>query len=134
MIFDAEALLGIMEALAAAEGVPIPVSITTVRATVAQAKRLAGGRAEDEAAALFYACACQARLFGKIADRFLDGVGGAQARRVGLELKANELDIVLLRGRIAFGAADWNEVRETFAGWLHPLGIPTGRPAPKRPR
>jgi len=37
---------------------------------------------EDEAAALFYACACQARLFGKIADRFLDGVGGAQARRV----------------------------------------------------
>jgi hypothetical protein len=49
-------------------------------------------------------------------------------------LDANELDIVLLRARIAFGAVEWNEVRETFARWIHPLGEPTSRAAPKRPR
>jgi hypothetical protein len=134
MIFDAGSLSRVVAAHAAAEHVPMPVSNATMRAIVSEAERLAGGRVGDEPAALFYACARRARLFGRIASRFLDAVGRAQAIAIGLELDATELDIVLMRGRISFGAADWNEVRETFARWHHRVGEPARRAPPKRQR
>ena len=49
-------------------------------------------------------------------------------------LDATPLDIVLLRGRIAFDTVGWEEVRDAFAGWLRPAGVPL-KPSPrKRPR
>ena len=53
---------------------------------------------------------------------------------VGLVLHANELDLVLLRGRIAFKAVTWEDVRSDFAIWLSPPGQKPKRTTPKRPR
>jgi hypothetical protein len=134
MIFDAGSLLRIVTALAEEEGVPVPVSLGTLRAIVIEAERLAAGRTEHEPAALFYASARSAHLFAKTARPFLDGIGRAQAVRVGLALDADELDIILLRGRIGHRAAHWMDVREAFAGWLRPSDEPPRRRPPKRPR
>jgi hypothetical protein len=73
-------------------------------AIVDEAERFAGGHERDEPAALFYACALRAAAFGKIATPFLDDIAAAQAAAVGLKLDASELDLILLRGRIAFAA------------------------------
>ena len=129
MIYDPDALLALVAHFAEREGVPVPVNRTTLRAIVVEAGRLAAGQAADEPAALFYASARRARLFGKVATPFLDAVGGVQADRVGLRLDATPLDIVLLRGQIAFDAVGWEEVRESFARWLRP-GVPP-KPSPR---
>lgn len=122
MIYDPDGLLALVAHFAKRASVPVPVSGTTLRAIVAEAEQLAAGQAVDEPAALFYASARRSRLFGKVATPFLDAVGGVQADRVGLYLDATPLDIVLLRGRIAFDAVGWEEVRDAFAGWLRPAG------------
>jgi hypothetical protein len=134
MIFGADALLERVAQHAAMLGVPMPLDVATMQAIVAEAERVAGGRVDDEPAALFYACAHSARLLGKVAGPFLDKIAPAQANAVGLVLHASELDLVLLRGRIAFGAAGWEEVRGDFAAWLSRAGQPPSRTTPKRPR
>jgi hypothetical protein len=134
MIFDAGSLFRIVTALAEEEGVPMPVSLGILRAIVVEAEQLAAGRTEDEPAALFYASARRTHLFAKTARPFLDGIGRAQAARVGLALDADELDIILLRGRIGHRAAHWMDAREAFAGWLRPSDEPPRRRPPKRPR
>ncbi len=53
MIFDADALLDLVSQHAERQGVPVPVGRATMRAIVAEAERLAGGRTGDEPAALF---------------------------------------------------------------------------------
>jgi hypothetical protein len=134
VIFGPDALLELVGQQAAKHRVPLPVSRATMRAIVAEAERLAAGRADDEPAALFYACARRARLFGKIGGPVFERVVPAQADAVGLVLDATPLDILLLRGRIAFDAVGWGEVRDAFAGWLRPAGAPP-KPSPlKRPR
>jgi hypothetical protein len=127
MIFDAGSLFRIVTMLAQKEGVPVPVSLETLHAIVIEAEGLAADRTEDEPAALFYASARRAHLFAKTARPFLDGIGRAQAVRVGLALDADELDIILLRGRIGHHAAHWMDVREAFAGWLRPSSEPPKR-------
>jgi len=134
MIFDAGSLFRIVTALAELEGVPMPVSPGILRAIVMEAERLAAGRTKDEPAALFYASARRAHLFAKTARPFLDGIGRAQAVRVGLVLDADELDIILLRGRMGQRVAHWKEVQEAFAGWLRPSDEPPRQRPPKRPR
>ena len=47
---------------------------------------------------------------------------------------ATDLDILLLRGRIAFGAAGWREVRDDFAAWLRRPEEKPRHAAPKRGR
>jgi hypothetical protein len=103
-------------------------------AIVDEAERLAGGHERDEPAALFYACAVRAAAFGKIATPFLDDIAAAQAAAVGLKLDASELDLILLRGRIAFAAVGWEGVRDDIAGWLRPIDQEPQQTAPKRPR
>jgi hypothetical protein len=134
MIFGAEALLRIVAHHAANLGIPVPVDHATLQGIVAEAERLAGGHVDDEPAALFYAGACRAGRLGKVANPFLDKIAAAQAEAVGLVLHANELDLVLLRGRVAFGAAEWDDVRRDFASWLSAPGQPPSRTTPKRPR
>jgi hypothetical protein len=134
MIPDPDVLLRRVARHAAEEGVPVPVTLATMRDIVAEAEQLAAGRAEDEPAALFYACARRARLFGRVATRFVEMVGGAQAGVVGLRLDATELDTILLHGRLAYGAADWIDVRDTFAGWLRPCDEPPKRRPARRPQ
>ena len=134
MILGPDALLKLVAERAVEYGVPVPTNSAKMQAIVAEAARLAGSRSEDEPAALFYVCARHARLFGKVASPFLDDVAGAQAAEVGLTLDVNELDLVLLRGRIAFSAADWEAVRGDFAGWLRRPGEKSNRAPPKRPR
>ena len=51
-----------------------------------------------------------------------------------LVLHADALDLAMLRGRIAFEAAGWEDVRRDFATWLSAPGQPPSRTAPKRPR
>ncbi len=134
MIFGAQALLGIVAQHAAKLGVPVPVDHATLQAIVAEAEHLAGGHVDDEPAALFYACARRAGKLGKVSRTFFDRIAAAQAEAVGLVLHANELDLVLLRGRVAFGAAGWDDVRRDFASWLSAPGQPPSRTTPKRPR
>jgi len=134
MIFDPDALLELVARQAAKLRVPVPVSATIMRAIVAEAERLADGRIEEEPAALFYACARRSKLFAKVAAPFADDVAALQADAVGLKLDADELDLIILRGQVAFGTAGWNDVRDAFAGWLHPIGEPSRRPAPRRLR
>lgn len=133
MIFGPDELLELVVHHAARLGVPVPVDHSTMLSIVAEAERLAGGRTEDEPAALFYACARRAGLLGKVGRTFFDDIAVAQADAVGLALDASELDLVLLRGRIAFGAR-WDDVRGDFAAWLSPRGQKPNRTAPKRPR
>jgi hypothetical protein len=134
MIYDPDALLALVAHFAEREGVPIPVSRATLRTIVVEAEQLAAGQAMNEPAALFYASARRSRLFGKVAPPFLDAVGGVQADRVGLYLDATPLDIVLLRGQVAFDTVGWEEVRDAFGEWLRPAGVPS-KPSPrKRPR
>jgi hypothetical protein len=134
MILDPDALLKLLAQHAAKLGVPAPVSRAKMPVIVAEAARLAGGRREDEPAALFCICARYARLFGKTSPPFLDDVASVQAAAVGFELDASELDVLLLRGRIASGAADWEAVRGEFAGWLRRAGEEPNRAPPNRPR
>jgi hypothetical protein len=134
MILGPDALLKLVAERAAEHGVPVPTSRARMHAIAAEASQLAGGRGEDEPAALFYVCARHARLFGKVAAAFLDDVAGAQAAAVGLELDVSELDLLLLRGRIAFAAVGWEAVRGDFAGWLRRAGEKPKRAPPKRPR
>jgi hypothetical protein len=134
VIFGPDELLELVGQQAAKHRVPLPVDHATMRTIVAEAERLAGGRAHDEPAALLYACARRARLFGKIAGPVFERVVPAQADAVGLVLDATPLDVILLRGQIAFGAVGWEEVRDTFARWLRPATAPP-KPSPwKRPR
>jgi hypothetical protein len=134
MILDPDALLKLIAERAAKYAVPVPTSRATMHAIVAEAERLAGGHSKDEPAALFYVCARNARLFGKVAAAFLDDVAAVQTAAVGLELDASLLDLALLRGRIAFAATDWEAVRGDFAGWLRRAGEKPKRAPPKRPR
>lgn len=134
MIFDPEELLGLVAHHATKLGVPVPVDRSTMEAIVVEAERLAGNRTADEPAALFYACARRAALLGKVGRTFFDDIAVAQADAVGLVLHATELDLVLLRGRIAFGAVGWDEVRNDFASWLSPVGQTPKHRASKRPR
>jgi hypothetical protein len=134
MIFRPEELLELVADHAAKLGVPVPVDYLTMRAIVAQAELLAGSVTGDEPAALFYACARHAGLLGKVGRTFFDDIAVAQADAVGLVLHATELDLVLLRGRIAFGAVAWEEVRADFASWLCPPGQRPKHTTPKRPR
>jgi hypothetical protein len=134
MILDPDALLRLVGERAAKHGVPLPTSHATMQAIVAEAERLAAGRRDDEPAALFYACAQQAHSFGKVAAAFLDDVAAIQAAAVDLELDASQLDLVLLRGRIAFAAVGWEAVRSDFAGWLRRPSEKRKRAPPKRPR
>jgi hypothetical protein len=134
MIYDPDGLFALVAQHAERQHLPVPITHATMRTIVAEAERLAAGRSTDEPAALFYACARRARLFGKVATRFMDMVGGIQADAVGLTLDATELDLTLLRGRIAYNAAGWEEVRDAFAGWLRPPGAPPKASPPKRLR
>ena len=134
MIFGPDELLEFVAYHAAKLDVPVPVDRATMRDVVAEAERLAGGRTDDEPAALFYACARRAGLLGKVGRTFFDDIAVAQADAIGLALHASELDLVLLRGRIAFGAAGWEDVRADFAAWLNAPGQKPKRTAPKRPR
>jgi hypothetical protein len=85
MIFSPDELLTLVAELAAKHGVPVPVSRATMRTIVAEAEQLAGGRDDDEPAALFYACVQRARLFAKVGGPFLARIVPAQAHAVGLE-------------------------------------------------
>jgi hypothetical protein len=134
MIFDPDELLKLVAQLAKKHDVPVPVSRATMCTIVSEAEQLAGGRADDEPAALFYACARRARLFGKVAGPFIERIVPAQVHAVGLDLTASELDFLLLRGRIGFNAAGWEDVRNDFAGWLRRPGEKPKRAHPKRPR
>jgi hypothetical protein len=134
MILDAAALWKLLAQHAAEHGVPVPTSHGVIQTFVAEAERLADGRTGDEPAALFYVCARNARTFGNVSTAFLDDVAAAQAAASGLKLDASLLDIMLLRGRIAFDAAGWEDVRNDFAGWLHRPGGKPPRAPPKRPR
>lgn len=134
MIFAPDALLELAALLAAKQCIPLPLDRETMSAIVHEAERLSEGLERDEPAALFYACALRAAAFGKIATPFLDDIAAAQAVAVGLVLDATALDLILLRGRIAFAAAGWEDVRHEFAGWLRPADHASQRPSPKRPR
>jgi hypothetical protein len=134
MIFDPDALLQLAAQLAAKQGIPLPLTRETMCAIVAEAEHLAAGNERDEPAALFYACALRAAAFGKMATPFLDNIAAAQAAAVGLKLDASELDLILLRGRIAFAAVGWEGVRHDIAGWLRPAEHRPKRPEPKRSR
>ncbi len=133
MIYDADGLLELVAHFAARKSVPVPVGSATMLAIVDEAQHLSAGRTADEPAALFFACARRARLFGKVATSFLDLVGALQADAVGLQLDATELDLMLLRGRIAYGA-QWPEVRAAFAQWARAPAEPDKPRPPKRPR
>lgn len=132
MIFDPDALLQLAALLAAKQAIPVPLNRETMCAIVDEAERFAGGHELDEPAALFYACALRAAAFGKIATPFLDDIAAAQAAAVGLKLDASELDLILLRGRIAFAAVGWEGVRHDIARWLRPANQDPQQTAPKR--
>jgi len=134
MIFDPDALLQLAAQLSAKQAIPLPLTRETMCAIVDEAERLAGGDERDEPAALFYACALRAAAFGRIATPFFDDIAAAQAAAVGLKLDASELDLILLRGRIAFAAVGWEGVRHDFAGWLRSADQEPKRTAPKRSR
>jgi hypothetical protein len=134
MIFDPDALLQLAAQLAAKQAIPLPLTREAMGAIVDDAERLADGDERDEPAALFYACALRAAAFGKIATPFFDDIAAAQAAAVGLKLDASELDLILLRGRIAFAAVGWESVRHDFAGWLRSANQEPTRTAPKRPQ
>lgn len=134
MIFDPDALLHLAAQLAASQAIPLPLTRETMSAIVDEAARLAAGNERDEPAALFYACALRAAAFGKIATPFFDDIAAAQAAAVGLEFDASELDLVLLRGRIAFAAVGWEGVRHDFEGWLRRADQEPKRNVPKRSR
>jgi hypothetical protein len=134
MIFQPDELLELIAHHAAKLGVPVPVDHATMHAIVTEAEHLAGNRTDDEPAALFYVCARHVGLLGKVGRTFFDDIAVAQADAVGLVLHASELDLVLLRGRIAFGAVRWEDVRRDFAVWLSLPGQQPTQIAPKRPR
>lgn len=134
MIFGPDELLELVAHHAARLGIPIPVDRSMMCSVVAEAERLAGGRVEEEPAALFYACARRAGALGKVGRTFFDDIAVAQADAIGLVLRATELDLVLLRGRIAFGVAGWDDVRGAFTEWLSPPDQTPKRTTPKRPR
>lgn len=89
-----------------------------------EAEQLAAGVAADEAAALFFACARRGRVLGPVAVLAIPLVAREQARAVGLELEANDVELALLRLRTVKGAIEFAELRAWFAARLRPLHRP----------
>jgi hypothetical protein len=85
-----------------------------------EAEQLAAGRVEDEPAALFLACARRSRAFGMAAQEVVPFVAIGQARAIGRELAAKEIELAILRLRAVRGALDFEELRAWFAARLRP--------------
>jgi hypothetical protein len=74
-----------------------------VAEALAEARRLAAAET-DEPAALFFACARRSRAVAGAAGRIAPFAARSHARSLGLELTIEDLELEILRARIAAGS------------------------------
>jgi hypothetical protein len=133
MPFALERLQALCEYLVEREHPDIQPDPAAIVAAHIEAEQIAGGRPEDEAAALFLALARRSRALGSIAKAAIPAAARAAAFENGRELVRADATLALDRLRILRGAMTWKELRAAFAECLQPLGAPEKAP-PKRPR
>ncbi len=92
----------------------------TLESLLYQAERLAAGREADEPAALFFASACHGRRLGSVAQILIPMLAHSHAATLGLALGADEMELAVLRLRVARRAIDFEELRGWFAERLRP--------------
>jgi hypothetical protein len=85
---------------------------------VAHAGRLAADDEMVEPAALFFACSLRPRAFGVAAQLAVPFLARAHARALGLELRAIDVELDILRARVVLKAIDFDELRALFAARL----------------
>lgn len=133
MLFGADELRELLEQFAAAQGLSARVEAGVLEGAVAEADDLAGGRAEDEAAAIFTALSRRSRALGLLARTGIPAIAHGFAIARGYHL-AGDIELDILRARILYGAITFEELRAAFAAMRRPLARgpePRGR---KRPR
>lgn len=133
MPFALEKLQMLCEHLVGREHPEVEPDPAAIVAAHIEAEQLAGGRHEDEAAALFMALARRSRALGSIAKAVVPAAARAVAFGNGRELARADAELALDRLRILRGAMTWEELRAAFAARLRPIGAPETTP-PKRPR
>jgi hypothetical protein len=92
-----------------------------VAAALREADTLAGGREQDEPAALFFALARRPRAFGRAHGRLTLHLAMEQARAVGLVFTADVAVLELMRARVVRAEIDFAELRAWFAARLAPV-------------
>lgn len=120
MLPRAEQLVEGLAFFARRRGLAVRVDAPGVAAAIAEAERLAADRPPDEPAALFYACVRRAGAFGVLAADLLPFIARRQAEAVGLVLRAEDVELDILRLRIVLGELTFDDLRAEFARRARP--------------
>jgi hypothetical protein len=104
-------------------GLSLRLDETRIAAALQLAVELSGNRPEDEPAALLFALSRHARALGAAWEDYPLVCARNMARSIGLDLAAwpREVELENLRLRVAFGQADFEEVRAWVTAHLRPL-------------
>jgi hypothetical protein len=121
MLLGADDLLEHLEQLARRQGGRMSIDRAWVDAALVEAAQLAGTRAQDEPAAIFFAFARRSRAFGMAAESFVPAVARAQAIAVGTKLVMEDMELRLLRAGVLRGELRFDDLRVWFADCLRPL-------------
>lgn len=108
---------------------PDPAAIVTAHQ---EAERLASGCPDDEPAAIFLALARRSRALGSLAKAVVPAAAHAAAFASGRDLMRADVELALDRLRVLRGEISWDELRDSFAERLRPIGSPEITP-PRRP-
>jgi hypothetical protein len=122
MLPSADRLLEGLQFFVRRQGLDVQFERSLLVDALAHAEQLAAGEECDEPAALFYACSCRPRAFGKAAPLIIPFLLQSQARAVELELELgpDDIGLVLLRLRVLRGEIAFDELRGWFASRLRP--------------
>jgi hypothetical protein len=123
MLLGADDLLEHLEQLARRQGARGRFDRASVDAALAEAEQLAGGRAQDEPAAMFLAFARRSRAFGAVSESFVSALARAQAIAVGYELVIEDLELQMLRAGVLRGELTFEDLRAWFADCLRPFAV-----------
>lgn len=101
---------------------PVAFNEPVLADALTHAGQLAERGEQDEPAALFFACARRSRAFGAASHELLPIIARNHARGLGFRLDIEDIELAILHARVLLGAISFEDLRETFAAALRPLG------------
>ena len=133
MRFSLDDLQALCEHLVRRERPAVQPEPATILAAYHEAEILAGESPENEPAALFFALARRSRALGSIGRSAVPASAHAAALNNGMDLMRGDAELALVRLRVLRQAIEWQELKQTFADSLRPIGAPELPPPKRRP-
>jgi hypothetical protein len=121
MLPDRDALLAGYALYAKQNRLPPDCDEARLAEALGEAVSLAGGREQDEPAALFLALTRRPRVFGRAHGRMTLHVAVAHARALGFAFTTDLAVLELMRARILRERLGFEELRDWLAAHLEPL-------------